>query len=109
MQSQRRAHRFPLTAGATRGPRNYVACAFYGVILLLLMTVTADMVLCEVEEELKPPENCTSCNDRLRSCGYYGPPNRSCPACGREWSSYRPYYLRWLRDPIRTAFGSIHL
>lgn len=112
-----RSHRFPRCAEFTRSRTNYAAWAFWCGLILLTLIVVTDMVLCGVEEDLKPIEECGYCTwhakypDRVRpGCGgEYGPPNRVCPTCGREWGAFHPYYLKWLRDPIRNEFGRWHL
>ena len=116
MASPRRTPRFPRTAGFVPSRRNYIAWAFWSLLFMLLLAAFTDMILCGVEEDLKPVEICGYCDwrarypDRFRpGCGgEYGPPNRYCPTCQREWGAFHPYYLKWLRDPIRNEFGRLH-
>src|SRR5437762_2809961 len=85
----------------------------WGALGLFLAAAFLDMILCEVEEKTKPAEICTFCwwrsahPDEFRpGCsGEFGPANRICPTCNREWGAYHPYYLKWFRDPIRSRFG----
>ena len=112
MDSDRRRNRFPRTASFRKTPLNRSAGIVGGLIGLFLGAAFLDMFLCEIEEDLKPEEVCKFCswsagipNRFPPGCGYHGPANRFCPACNREWSDFKPYYLKWLRGPIRSCFG----
>jgi hypothetical protein len=116
MSSRIRNRRFARTAEFVRRPRNYYAWAFWCGLLLFLLGAFTDMILCGIEEDLKPAEICGYCEWRAKNpnrirpgCGgEYGPPNRYCPECKREWGAFHPYYLKWFRDPIRDQFGRLH-
>ena len=110
--------RLPRTTSlrSTKSTETVIHSGVLAVVLGFLMIAVLDIALCELEETTQPSKLCTFCDwtlkhpDRFRpGCsGEFGPANRVCPTCNRQWGDFDPYYLEWLRGPIRSAFGRLH-
>jgi len=109
----KRVHRYPRCAEFGRTPKSLAVWTIGGAIALFLLAGVGEIVVCGIEEELKPERICYRCalNSGVPIEGdefYAITPNRTCSACRRVWGDYRPYYLRKLRDPLRDEFGIVH-
>ena len=111
-------HRLHRGASFSTTPKNLLVWTIGGTLGFLLLIAFTDMLLCGIEEAIRPEMLCSRCAfdvawplrtsaaGRETSTSFVAP-NRTCPGCCRRWSDYNPHYWEWLRDPIRDQFGRL--